>query len=93
MKTRAAFQTVTQGHSHPDEQRLLGGQAGRGVLLHQRQGAEAELMDGLVGVQRGEVRVHLAVVLGDVQAVGGHVLTGSTQGRGTVLHSGDSGGG
>ena len=84
---------MPRGHSHPDEQRLLGGQAGRRVLLHQRQGAEAELVDGLVGVQRGEVRVHLAVVLGDVQTVGGYVLTGNTQGERNCFTLGGTGGG
>ena len=59
---------------HSYKERLLGSQAGRGVLLHQGQGAEAKLVDGLIGVQRGEVCVHLAVVLGDVEAVQVHVL-------------------
>lgn len=33
-------------------------------------------MDGLVGVQRREVGVHLPVVLSNVEAVGVHILTG-----------------
>lgn len=62
-------------HSHPDKQGLPGGQSRGGVLLHQSQGAEAELVDGLVRVQRREVCVHLAIILCDVEAVGVHVLT------------------
>lgn len=60
---------------HSDKERLPGGEAWRGVLLHQCQGAEAKLVDGLARVQRREVRIHLSVVLGDVQTVGVDVLT------------------
>lgn len=61
-------------YSHAHEERLLGRQPRGRVLLHQRQRAEAKLVNGLVGVQGGKVRVHLAVVLGDVQAVGADVV-------------------
>jgi len=69
---------------HSYKQRLSGGEAGRGVLLHQRQRVEPKLVDGLVGVQRREVGVHLAVVLGDVEAVGVHVLAAETRRVGNV---------
>lgn len=64
-----------KAHSHSDKQRLPGGQTRGGELLHQSQSAEAKLMDGLVGVQRGEVSVHFSVVLSDVETVGVHILT------------------
>ena len=73
-RARADAVLATPRDSHSDKQRLPGGQAGRGELLHQSQGAEAKFMDGLIGVQRGEVGVHLTVVLGDVETVGVHIL-------------------
>lgn len=60
---------------HSDKQRLSGGEARRGVLLHQGQSAETKLMDWLIGVQRGEVCVHLTIILSNVKAVGIHVFT------------------
>lgn len=62
-------------HSHAHEERLLGCQPWGRVFLHQCQGAEAKLVDGLVGVQGRKVGVDLTVVLGDVQAVGADVVT------------------
>lgn len=62
-------------YSHAHEERLLGRQPWGRILLHQGQGAETKLVNGLVGVQGWKIRVHLAVVLGDVQAVGVDIVT------------------
>lgn len=75
------------GSLHSDKERLPGGQSWGRVLLHQRQGAEAKLVDGLSRVQRREVGVHLAVVLGDVQTVGVDVLAVEEAQHASSMHS------
>lgn len=62
-------------YSHSDKERLPGSEARWGVFLHQGQGAETKLVDWLIGVQWGEIGVHLAIILGNVEAVGINILT------------------
>lgn len=62
-------------YSHSDKERLPGSEARWGVFLHQGQGAETKLVDWLIGVQWGEIGVHLAIILSNVEAVGINILT------------------
>lgn len=77
LKVRVTHWGDNREYSHSNKERLFGGQTRGGVLFNQGQSTEAKLMNGFIGIQRREIRVHLPIILSNMQAVGTDVVTES----------------
>lgn len=62
-------------YSHSNKEWLFGCQTRRWILFNQGQSTEAKLMNGLIGIQWGEICVNLPIILSNMQAVGTDIVT------------------